>query len=193
MSRLHDDGITAPLAALHNCGPGPRAVFHTPSIGRIQRFDIEEALRAWKRPAGGPAPRESAAPPSGAVPPSTIASLTAAVLADLRVRTVSLDPAAPPAGEAKRLLGVLVETLLERGSLDDLIGIAFHEIRTSSHGGSRSPGVSTLALARTLAVYAVYAPPLLLWGRSPSLRWMRRDTLIAVRRFDPAGGPEGDS
>ena len=55
---------------------------------------------------------------------------------------------------------------------------------------ARTP--AALQLATTLAVYAVYAPPLLLWSRTPSLRWLRGDTVISLQRFDisPATGRE---
>jgi hypothetical protein len=38
-------------------------------------------------------------------------------------------------------------------------------------------------VALTVGVYAVFAPPLILWTRTPSLRWFRTDTLIVLRRF----------
>jgi hypothetical protein len=192
MSRLRDDAAGAPRSVLHNSGAGPREVFRTPAIGRIQRFDFEAACRGWKPAVADIASRASRRAIRDAVTPAAIASLTASVLRDLAIGT-PLDSGAAAADEAKRLLGVLVETLRERGSLHDLTGIAFHESRDSAYRAPGSTGVSTLALARTLAVYAVYAPPLLIWSRSPSLRWMGPGTVIALRRFDSATGPEGES
>jgi hypothetical protein len=191
MSRILEDGPAGALGALHNCGAGPREVFRTAAIGRLERFDLEGARHAWHR-------RELLVRETGESleagnrvdPISSTASLTAAVLRELGV-PVPLTPETEGDVQAKRLLGTLVEVLRDRGALDDLGGIAFHEQRSQ---GTQCPApciVSTLEVARTLAVYAVYAPPLLLWSRSPSLRWMRNDTLIALRRFDPPAPRRG--
>jgi hypothetical protein len=175
----------ADLAALNNSGAGPREVLRTPAIGRIDRFDVESARHAWDRSSQVVRVMEESTEIGGGIPMSITTSLTAAVLRELDVE-VDVAPETDRDGQARRLLGTLIETLRSRGELDDLVGIAFHEIRTSATVSPPPGSVSTLEMARTLAVYAVYAPPLLLWNRTPSLRWVRDDTLIALRRFDTA-------
>jgi hypothetical protein len=169
--------------ALHNCGAGPREVFRTAVIGGIERFDLQGAHFAWDLDGRVAGILEESAALDGGIPMSVAASLTAAVLRELGVG-VDVRPDPDRDGQTRRLLGVLIETLRRRGELAHLVGIAFHELRTSATSAPAPGSVSALEVARTLAAYAVYAPPLLLWSRSPSLRWMRDDTLIALRRFD---------
>jgi hypothetical protein len=191
MSGLREEGPAGVLAGLHNSGAAPREVFRTAAIGRVVHFDLAGARDTWDR--AGRIAREvgESARKVGGVPSVIHACLTAAVLQELGAE-VPLVAENEPDAQARRLLGVLVETLRGRGALDDLVGLAFHEQRTDASTSVVPDEVSTLEMARTLAVYAVYAPPLLLWSRSPSLGWMRSDTLIGLRLFDsPALGEAG--
>jgi hypothetical protein len=190
MSRPSDEGTTGALAALHNCGAGPREVFRTAAIGHLERFDLEGAYRAWDRDELVVRTiEESAEAGGGCTMMSMNACLTAAVLRELGV-PVPLAPEADRDGQARRLLRTLIDVLRDRGALGDLTGIAFHEQRAPAATQRPAPGSgSALEMGRTLAVYAAYSPPLLLWSRSPSLRWLRHDTLIALRRFDPPAAP----
>jgi hypothetical protein len=183
MSARREEEPSGTLAALHNSGPGTREVFVTSPVGHVTRFDLATARAGWEA-AGHPACASGEArdrPAPYAVP---MAAALSAIDAALQPRA-----AARQAAEARHLLAVLIETLRAEGALDDLHGIARAEARGPLAPPKPPPPVSALELARTLAVHAVFAPPLLLWSRSPSLRWMPSKHLLTLRRFDrPAAG-----
>jgi hypothetical protein len=175
--------MTAPFAEpaslhqdrLHNCGPTSGEVFRTPAIGRVVTFYAGSALAGWK---GEPSVRDVAHDPVRAA-----ALVLPAVLEELGIPT--------PSGRGRkeertlRMLGALVEALRERGHTHGLVGIASHAWGIPYGDPPAQKHVSTLVLARTLGVYAVYAPPLVLWSRTPSLQWLRGSHVtITLRRFD---------
>jgi hypothetical protein len=185
MSARREEGPAGTLAALHNCGPGTREIFVTSPVGHVARFDLAAARAGWMA-AGHPAGAGGEAPCRSAPHAVPMAAVLSAIDAALKPRA-----AARHAAEARRLLAVLIETLRAEGALDDLHGIARAETRGPFGPMKPPPPVSALELARTLAVHAVFAPPLLLWSRSPSLRWMPSKHLLTLRRFDcPAAGSE---
>jgi len=168
---------------LHNCGPVSREIFRTPVIGRLTTFDLRSALLGWatSRPyldldAGW---TEDPA----RVPESFVARVADEALRELQIEAPT-DEDGSDADHARRCLAALVGELRERGRLRRLVGIAFHAARNDEAIAAPARTPSTLQLATTLAVFGVYAPPLLLWTRAPSLRWMRGDTVIMLRRFD---------
>jgi hypothetical protein len=192
MTRERGNAPDASQHRLHNCGPVSREVFRTPAIGELVTFDLRRTLLGWaKRRAGLGMPDGWT---DGAVP------LPAAVIAAATSRVLSVLGIEPPphgagtdAGHARRCLGALVGLLEEAGLLRDLVGIAFHTVRAAEAPADPARSTSTEELARALAVYAVYVPPLLLWTRTPSLRWFRGDTLITLRRFEvPASRRSGE-
>jgi hypothetical protein len=167
---------------LHNCGPVSREVFRTPAIGRLTTFDLRRTLLGWT--AGREGFDLAAAWPEDTahVPAPFVVSIAHEVLCELGIEPPSVEVG--EAARARRCLAALVEGLQARGKLRRLVGIAFHAARDDDPVVAPARTPSTLQFATTLAVYAVYAPPLLLWTRGPSLRWLRADTLIMLRRFD---------
>jgi hypothetical protein len=175
------------LHRLHNCGPVAREVFRTPAIGRVLTFDLRRALLGWA-PVRGDLDIEAEWPdPLGDAPPALIARVAAAVLAD-RGGEPPVHRTGTDADHARRCLAVLVEHLAHRGRLRRLAGIASHARRAASPPAATERPVSTNTLALTLAVYAVYAPPLLVWSRTPSLRWFHGPLMIRLRRLAAPGG-----
>jgi hypothetical protein len=172
-------------ALLHNSGAGPREVFRTPAIGSLVHFGLHPTLAGWTSARDGfdidaEWPRNTVA-----APPPLVARACETLLA-------SLEVAAPARGggsdaeHARRCLGALVRFLEATGRFRGLAGIASHGARASGMWIASGPGVTDLDLATTLAVYAVYAPPLVIPARTPSLRWFRADTVITLRRFRTA-------
>jgi len=180
-----------PRHRLHNCGPTSREVFRTPAIGERVTFDLRSALLGW---AAGPGALEIPAGWADGSDPTPARLVIDAAGRALRELEMELPPAedGADADHARRCLAALVGGLRGRGHLRRLAGIAFHAVREDDAVGAPERTPAALQLATTLAVYAVYAPPLLLWSRTPSLRWLRGDTVISLQRFDlsPATGRE---
>jgi hypothetical protein len=80
-----------------------------------------------------------------------------------------------------------VEHRVGSGRVRGWVGLASNVHRSTVPAARERKPPSTLRVARTLAVYAVFAPPLVLWSRTPSLRWFLPDTLIQLRRFEHVG------
>jgi hypothetical protein len=175
------------LHRLNNCGPVAREVFRTPAIGMMLTFDLRRTLLGWAAGRDGFDVEAEWPDPLGDAPPALIARLAAAALADLGVeppgRGIGTD-----ADHARRCLAALVRQLAQRGRFRRLWGIASHARRVVSARASTEQPASTVTLALTLAVYAVYAPPLLVWSRTPSLRWFNGPLLIHLRRLGEPGG-----
>jgi hypothetical protein len=185
VSRPLEEGADPAQHRLHNCGPSSREVFRTPAIGRVLTFDLHQARQAWQREeVFRQIVRESAA--AGGTPASLYTCVIGLALREFGVE-IPLGREEDLRSQTVRALGVLVRTLVERGLVDDLAGIAAHHRREPGEPEPLAACPSMLEIARTLAVYAVYTPPLVLWTRTPSMRWMRHDTLITLRRF---GAPQ---
>jgi hypothetical protein len=185
---IDDPTGSAANGRLHNSGAGPREVFRTPSIGKLVTFDLRKALVARvSRQPGCEGDGEWGIERSPA-PPELVALAARQALIGLGL-TSDHEPGGEPAQEARASLAALIAALQKRGLLRGLAGIASHEARVEPVLTRRLPEVSTRDLARTLAVYAVYAPPLLVWSRTPSLRWFRGDTVIRLRRFGTGRSP----
>jgi len=183
MNRIVEKALDTTQHRLHNCGPVSREVFRTPAIGALMTFDVRRVLLGWAEGREGfdlatewPADVERA-------PAALLARVAREAIRELRMEPPPEEDGSD-ADHARRGLAALVAGLRKKGRFRRLVGIAFHAVRTDE--GCEVPGrkPSTVRLATTLAVHAVYAPPLLLWTRNPSLRWMRADTLIMLRCFD---------
>jgi hypothetical protein len=177
---------------MNNCGPGSNAreVFRTPLLGTAVIFDLRETLSAgccWI----GAALRSTSLK---TLTPRAIAEMSRALLEHL-----GIDP--PPrlrdGGEdARSQLQVLTRQVVASGRARTCVGVAYACAR-AIQSASTPPGVhgqaatatqtfrpsSALDVALTIGVYAVFAPPLILWTRTPSLRWFSSNTLIVLRRF----------
>jgi hypothetical protein len=185
-----EEGCAPDPHRLQNSGPTTREVYRTAAIGSLLHFDFDVALGAWDRPGGVVRTLEESAEAGDGIPATIVTCVTGAVLRELGV-DFPVAAERDRDGQARRALALLVDTLRARSMLDDLVGIALHEHRTATTPTRAAGSVSSEELARTLAVLAVYTPPLVLWTRTPSLRWICHDTLIVLRRFDLPGATGG--
>ena len=198
MTTVHPADYSPASAAshlLHNSGPCSREVFRTAAIGERMRFSLGWALLDW-RDWGGDQPARLAAlvqrradiPPAIAIAAARRALVALGERCDDHYVSRDRDRATR---SACALLTRLASLLRERGLLDRLIGLASDEElqrppwRTDPN--SAESRFSAEDFARTLVAYSVYAPPLLLWTRPPSLHWWRTGVRITLRRFHGPG------
>jgi hypothetical protein len=192
---------------LHNSGPGVREVFRCSPIGTEVRLDLYSAicrcdalsggqlqglrqgLRLEEPPTGPAGGRGTAA--LARIPESSIAAIGAAALEVLG------EPLAPPldgsdADRARPVLRAVTGLVMARGWHTDRLGLARHIVvgRESWNAQQRlgSDPISAEELAFTLAAFAVYTPPLLLWSRNPTTDWLRVDVYLQLRALWGAGG-----
>jgi hypothetical protein len=167
----------APSGRLHNCGCRPAEVFKTATVGTHKLLDLRFAIATY---AGSPDcdldgywwPERS-----GRLPEGLIAAATRAAL-----QSLAPGDHTPSAGDdAVPLLALLRDRLRGRGTLRGLAGVARERQAEPSRSGALH--LQPLAAALTLVAYACYAPPLLLWTRTPSLRWFRSDVVLEFQRF----------
>jgi hypothetical protein len=181
-------GAPPPQHRLHNCGPSAREVFRTSPVGTVVTLDLVAALCGWS--GGGDAVAGFLVGPYEA-PPGLIESAAAWALGELApaaaVDAVTVE--STTAARARRHLAHLVRHVVATGLVSDLVGIARDLPRDPAMPYPTAPSVTQPEhLARVLAAHAVYAPPLLLWNRPPSLHWCRSDHVLELRRFPSATG-----
>jgi hypothetical protein len=178
---------------LHNCGPGPREVFRCAPIGASVEIDLATVLAGWDAMPWhrsrtivsrrrDPDEDDPVGMDSRFIEP-TFVSMCGHVLERLEV------PYAPGHDMATMVRRV-VAVVLERAWHHDLLGLAGHTMRDPQvwllgtgfvRNSTRFPSTSTRDVALAIAAHAVYAPPLLLWTRVPSLDWLRTDISLQLR------------
>ena len=193
---LGDDGLgSAAPHLLHNSGPGSREVFRTAAIGELVVFALGRALLDWPGWGADEPPRlgrllrrRADIPPAIAIAAARHALVALGETHDAAPVPRDQDRAARAACD---LLARLARALRERGQLDHLVGLASHKevphAAQPAEGSSEEPRSSAADFARTLVAHSVYAPPLLLWTRPPSLHWWRADVRITLRQFHSPG------
>jgi hypothetical protein len=212
--RPHDAGVRmtsepgSPAShRLHNCGPGVREVFRCPPIGGDLRLDLYRALCRCRevRAAHGGAlrpsiPLEDGRSGSGSeMPAAALARIPERSIAAVGVALLeALDGRLPPtragadAGRAQPVLRAVIAAVMERGWHTERLGLARHaEVERERWNAKARIGctpVSVEELAFTLAAFAVYTPPLLLWSRNPTMDWLRVDVYMQLRTAWGAGG-----
>ena len=182
---------------LNNCGPSPQEVFRCARVGGRAELDLLRSLRRSRilspelrelRSAVDAAAGEESA--STRIPARLIASMAGKVLDALGGIMPDAEGADPE--RAKAALGALVRHVTARGAHRGLLGLAASEAVPAARWWSRArfpagrEAIDDVAL--TMAAFAVYKPPLLLWSGAPSLDWMRVDATLAVHTLWSAGG-----
>lgn len=184
---------------LNNSGYGrPPAAFRCPAIGGTRLLDLYATLAFWPglAPADltaletaaastlSPAPRNQVT--QARIPPATIASITAGLLHELGT-DAGIAHQDGTAETAAALVQRLVVEVMTRGWHRTLFGLASpqgippHTWRSAEALCESQLPAQPVAL--TLAAFAVFRPPLLLWTRPPSLDWLRADLCISFRRL----------
>jgi hypothetical protein len=190
----------APDHRLHNCGPGTREVFRCARVGTDHPVDLlaslagaagfDADLRSIRRAVmAGTSAADGER--GGAIPRPLVADLAARLLERIGVAPAS-EPATNDAERAAGLLRQLVGEVVRREWHRPLIGLA-SDTALSQHEWWAKERLKALPcsledVARTVAAYAVYSPPLLLWSRPASLDWLRVDVTLSLRRLYAPGG-----
>lgn len=179
------------VPALHNCGPARSEVFTTKPVGTRWHIPLARVLDRVVMP-DAERPLLARWLERDASPQRAIALITALVP---RLLTELGDGGGTAGAEFARdeehalaLLGRLRETLALRGALPPVVGYVSHAANTGTSrpdaelwppcGRAVSP---TLAASVALLAFAHYAPPLVLWRRTPTLRWIRSGNHLLVR------------
>ena len=185
---MNDHATSAPPDRLHNCGPAPRDVFRCPPLGYVQALDLAhavvrcDALPAALRDATWALVRRGAK----RFPRELVEELAVLMLRELGAEPKQEAAEAADAISVARLLQQLVDRTVALGGGAQPLGLARHVVgaldeRLARMGVAGSSGFEARHVARTLAAYAVYSPPLLLWSRPASLDWLRADVGLVVR------------
>ncbi len=186
---MRDTGVPTPRTAYHNSGCGPREVFNTPAVGTAITFDIGRTLRTWPPVAEDRLIRDKL-PLSGAawISPDIIDRACSITLDHLGTgHTAGHGIFTTARARALKSLELLAAEVCVRGALVRVVGIA----RALLHPPGYSPAChlteldlrSPLEIATTFVAVSVFAPPLILWRRPPSLTWWRLDHVIEFRTF----------
>lgn len=185
---MNDNATSAPRHRMYNSGSAPRDVFRCPPLGSVQSLDLAQAV---VRCDALPAELRDA---TWAVVRRGVKRFPREIVAELAVlmlRELGAEPREEAAGAADalspaRLLQQLVDRAVALGGAAQPLGLARHVVgaldeRLALAGVGGSSSFEPLHVARTLAAYAVYSPPLLLWSRPASLDWLRADVGLVVR------------
>jgi len=184
---------------LNNSGYGaPPQTFRCPEIGRCHNLDLLAALAAWPDLAAGDLAALEEAVQRGNTPldramlvPARIPAATAASIVGGLLQSLGA-PGEPVREEsameaATLLLGRLVRHVVGLGWHRTLLGLGSPLPLSPATWRVGEPPAGPLqpseSVALTVAAFAVFRPPLLLWTRAPSLDWLRVDMRIAIRQL----------
>jgi hypothetical protein len=204
---MNRDDLDRDPHRLHNSGPGAREVIRCAPIGIDRRVDLFQALYgcqevprrlvyAFRRDAETTMVVQGKQYPAftsdmGRITPTLAVDVCGVLLAALGV-AVPEPAGAAPHQHARTLLRLLLDHVVEQGWHEVLLGLVTHgswppaHWRTPARTGQGRTTPADAALA--LAAFAVYAPPVLLWTRTPSLDWVRCDVFLQVRQLWGGGG-----
>lgn len=188
----HRDASVEPVCLgaddrLHNSGPGRgHEQYRMPAIGTRFTLDYMKLLNCW------PGASAEDARALGAVQPrhQRIPGRLVARYAWTMVRALGASAGAASERDPLRALAALGQVVGERGLVDGIVVTArpndLYKVRSS-----RPQVVELLdayppsdeAAAVVLTTVASCSPPLVLWGREPSLRMLRPDKALLVARL----------
>jgi hypothetical protein len=191
-ARRHTSKEPVPLGPddrLHNSGyGGPPVRYTTPGIGARFTLDYMALLRSW--PGAGPEDARDLAsvlPRDERIPAALIARYAHALTESIgrRVRPNAerdAETALVALGDAVRERG-LVDGVVLTARANDLYKEKMYARQPLSGNSPSDPPPSDEQVAVALVTLVSCSPPLVLWGREPSLAMLRSDKALLVARL----------
>jgi hypothetical protein len=182
---------------LHNSGYGPPPErYRTPAIGSRFTLDYMALLRAWPNARPADARELRGVEPRDERVPADLVARYACALA----RALGASVRAAARDDVHAALVVLAGVVRKRGLCDGIVLTARPDDldeKTAGKAKSRLRGAVLPASDEQVAVALITVvsctPPLVLWGREPSLAMLRPDRVLSVARLRQSGAsPQAD-